>query len=92
MVRVGEALQVMTTDHLRAFVSDPHLMARLAAIHALGDVWAMGAHPQVAQAQITLPRLGAELQADMLSEVMAAAHAVFRAAGRMWWGAQFGGR
>lgn len=73
--------QVITTDHLRAFTHDPALMARLAAIHALGDIWAMGAEPQAALAQITLPRLSDTLQADMLAEVMQAASAVFRAAG-----------
>lgn len=81
VLAMGDARQVITTDHLRAFVSDPHLMARLAARHALGDVWAMGADPQVALAQITLPRLSAPLQARMLAEVMEAASAVFRAAG-----------
>jgi selenide,water dikinase len=77
----GDGVQVLTTDHLRAFCNDPRLMARLTAIHALGDVWAMGAAPQVALAQVTLPPLGPELQARMLSEVMEEAGAVFRAAG-----------
>ncbi len=77
----GSGVQVLTTDHLRAFCSDPRLMARLAAIHALGDVWAMGAAPQVALAQVTLPPLGPELQARMLTEVMEEAGTVFRVAG-----------
>lgn len=77
----GAGVQVLTTDHLRAFTNDPRLMARLTAIHALGDVWAMGAAPQVALAQVTLPPLGRELQGRMLAEVMEEAGAVFRAAG-----------
>ena len=81
VLSMGEGVQVLTTDHLRAFSSDPRLMARLAALHALGDVWAMGATPQVALAQVTLPPLGPELQARMLAEVMEEAGAVFRAAG-----------
>ena len=76
----GEGVQVLTTDHLRAFCNDPRLMARLTAIHALGDVWAMGAVPQVALAQVVLPPLGPELQARMLAEVMEEAALVFRAA------------
>lgn len=81
VLKAGTRLQVLTTDHLRAFCNDPRLMARLAAIHALGDVWAMGASPQAALAQVTLPPLGSELQARMLGEVMEEAAAVFRAAG-----------
>ncbi len=74
-------VQVLTTDHLRAFSHDPRLMSRLAALHALGDIWAMGAAPQVALAQITLPRLGPDLQARMLAEVMDEAAKVFAKAG-----------
>lgn len=74
----GTGVQVLTTDHLRAFCNDPRLMARLAAIHALGDIWAMGAAPQVALAQVTLPPLGPDLQARMLAEVMEEAGSVFR--------------
>lgn len=73
--------QVLTTDHLRAFTADPRLMARLAALHALGDVWAMGATPQAALAQITLPRLSDALQARTLAEVMETAAATLREAG-----------
>lgn len=81
VLAIGAGVQVITTDHLRAFCNDPRLMARLAAIHALGDVWAMGAAPQVALAQVTLPPLGPELQARMLAEVMEGAGSVFREAG-----------
>jgi selenide,water dikinase len=73
--------QVITTDHLRSFTCDPALMARLAAVHALGDIRAMGAAPQAALAQIVLPRLGPALQGAMLAEVMEAAARVFAAAG-----------
>ena len=81
MLAHGSGVQVITTDHLRAFTHDPHRMATLTAIHALGDIWAMGAAPQAALAQITLPRATAPLHADMLAEIMAAAGAVFTAAG-----------
>lgn len=74
-------VQVITTDHLRGFTPDARLMAQLTAIHALGDIWAMGAAPQVALAQVTLPPLGPELQARMLGEIMDEAAEVFRVAG-----------
>ena len=81
ILTVAGGVQVITTDHLRAFTFDPRLMARIAAIHALGDVWAMGASPQVALAQITLPRLSPGKSTEMLAEIMAVAAEVFREAG-----------
>ena len=77
----GPNQQVLTTDHLRAFVDDPYRMAKITAIHALGDIWAMGAKPQAALTSIVLPPLSAKLQAETLREIMAAAQAVFSAAG-----------
>ena len=81
VLRMADGLQVMTTDHLRTFTSDPYVMARIAATHALGDIWAMGAAPQVALCQITLPRMADALQTAMLAEVMAGAASVFGPAG-----------
>ncbi|OYU38176.1 MAG: selenide, water dikinase SelD [Pseudorhodobacter sp. PARRP1] len=81
ILTVAGGVQVITTDHLRAFTHDPRIMARIAAIHALGDIWAMGAGPQVALAQITLPRLSGAKAAEMLAEIMAEATAVLRGAG-----------
>jgi selenide,water dikinase len=81
VIRLGAARQVISTDHLRAFALDPALVARVAAVHALGDVWAMGAAPQSAVATVILPRMEARLQGAWLGEVMGAAHDVFAEAG-----------
>lgn len=77
----GSARQVITTDHVRAFTEDPWLLARITALHAMGDIWAMGAAPQAALAQVILPRMSPALQARTLAEIMAAAAEVFGAAG-----------
>jgi len=77
----GSGVQVITTDHVRAFTDDHGLLARIAAVHALGDVWAMGGAPQAALAQIILPPMSAALQASTLTEILAEAGAVLRAAG-----------
>ena len=73
--------QVMSTDHLRAMVTDPVLMTRIAAVHALGDIWAMGAAPQAATVSLTLPRMSADLQARTMTEIMETATDVMTAAG-----------
>jgi selenide,water dikinase len=77
----GAGVQVISTDHLRGFTEDPWQLARLAAIHALGDIWAMGADPQVALSTVILPRMSARMQAETLREITSAAAVVFRAAG-----------
>jgi selenide,water dikinase len=81
ILAVPGGVQVLTTDHLRGFTSDARLMARLAALHALGDIWAMGAAPQTALAQIILPPMGPDLQSRMLAEIMDEAARIFREAG-----------
>lgn len=73
--------QVLTTDHLRGFTLDLETMARITAVHALGDVWAMGARPQAALANVTLPRMSPAMQARSMREVLRAASEVFRAEG-----------
>ncbi|MDX1784935.1 MAG: selenide, water dikinase SelD [Roseovarius sp.] len=77
----GGGFQVISTDHLRSLVDDPALMTRIAAVHALGDVWAMGARPQVGLASIVVPQMSAALQARTLAEITQVATEVLNAAG-----------
>jgi selenide,water dikinase len=79
--QAGGGFQVLSTDHLRAFIEDPVQMTRIAAVHALGDIWAMGAAPQTALSSIILPRMSAALQERTLREINNAAQDVFEAAG-----------
>jgi selenide,water dikinase len=81
VLAIGSARQVLTTDHLRAFTEDPVAMTRIAALHALGDVWAMGARPQAALVSVTLPRMSPALLARSLAEIMQTAAATFAEAG-----------
>ena len=81
ILRHGDGWQVLTTDHLRAFTEDPALFARIAAVHALGDIWAMGAAPQAATATVILPRMAPPLAEATLAELLHPAAEVFRAEG-----------
>jgi selenide,water dikinase len=81
VLRAGAALQVVTTDHLRAVTQDEALMARIAAHHALGDVLAMGAAPQVALSQVMLPAASPAIQARMLARIQHAAAGAMGQAG-----------
>ena len=82
VLRWGEAgAQVVTTDHFRAFTQDGYVLGRILAVHALGDVWAMGAAPQAVLAQITLPGLSAALQTRTAREVLAGVQSILAEAG-----------
>lgn len=81
VLRIGGTRQILTTDHLRAFTGDPWTMTRIAAHHAMGDIWAMGARPQAALATVILPRLSGPMQKAWLAEIMAAASGAFAQAG-----------
>ena len=81
IVKTSDGFSVFSTDHLRAFTQDASVMARLAAIHALGDIWAMGAVPRTVLAHIILPPLSATKQGQMIQDIMAGAGEVFAACG-----------
>lgn len=81
VLQIGARQQVISTDHLRAFVEDPFLLARIATVHALGDVWATGASPQSALLSLIIPRMSEALQVGTVAEVVAAVREVLDGAG-----------
>jgi len=77
----GSRLSVHTVDYFRAIVDDPYRFGMIAANHALGDVYAMGAEPQTALAIATVPYgVEAKVEAD-LSDMMQGANEILRDAG-----------
>ena len=77
IIKAGSRKQVLTTDHLRLFNSDLWQFSRISAIHSLGDIWAMGACPKAALANIILPEASVRIQERWLKEIMSACQSVF---------------
>jgi selenide, water dikinase len=77
----GKQLSLQTVDYFRAIVDDPYTLGKIAANHALGDVYAMGGEPQTALAIATVPfGIESKIEAD-LTAMMAGANEVLREAG-----------
>jgi len=78
----GDGLvEVQTVDYFKAFVDDPFLFGRLAAQHAVSDLYAMNARPFSALAIATLPYARGPIQEAQLFELLSGAVATFREAG-----------
>lgn len=82
LIAVGRGgLVTATTDFFTAFVDDPYLVGRVAALHAASDLWAMGSRPLAALALATIPAGPAAKQEELLSELLAGGLVELRAMG-----------
>ena len=64
---------IQSTDSLRKLVDDPWVMGRISALHALSDLYAMGATPHSCLAHISLPFGSAKIQSRDLHLLMSGA-------------------
>jgi selenide,water dikinase len=76
----GHAL-VHSVDFFRAFIDDPWVFGRIAANHALGDIFAMGGEAQSATAIATVPPGLESKVGDTVFQMMAGAVDVLNEAG-----------
>ncbi len=79
-VPAGQAL-VQSVDFFRTFLDDPLIFGEVAAVHALGDVWAMGARPHSALALAVVPAAAERLMEEDLFQLLAGARRVLDRAG-----------
>ncbi len=82
VLELPAGMRVMqTVDLFRSPVADPWLAGRIAAVHALGDLYAAGAAPVAALAMAMLPPAAAPLLEEDLFQLLAGAQGVLAAAG-----------
>ena len=72
---------VATVDFFAAFLDDPYLVGRVAALNAMSDAFAKGASPLAAMAIATLPLGPERAQEQLLYELLAGALCELRQAG-----------
>jgi len=72
---------VQSVDQIRAHIADPFLFGRVAALHALSDVYVANAEPESALALVTLPFSEASVQERDLGALMAGSVRELEAAG-----------
>jgi len=64
---------VQSVDQFRAMIDDAWIFGRIAALHAMNDMFALGAKPQSAQALVGLPYSVPSVQARDLWQLMSGA-------------------
>jgi selenide,water dikinase len=68
-----QLVEVQTVDYFKAFINDPYLFGRIAALNAVSDLYAMNARPFSALAIATLPYARGPVQEAQLYELLAGA-------------------
>ncbi|MFM8222928.1 MAG: selenide, water dikinase SelD, partial [Planctomycetaceae bacterium] len=76
-----QPVDVWSVDFFPAFLDDPCTVGRIAALHSLSDVWAMGADPVGALAIASVPAGPPRQQAELLFQLLSGAVREFTSAG-----------
>jgi selenide,water dikinase len=79
--RPQQLVEVQTVDYFKAFVDDPYLFGRIAALNSVSDLYAMNARPFSALAIATLPYARGPIQEAQLFELLSGAVESLRRSG-----------
>ncbi len=84
--RKAAPVDVLSVDFFPAFLDDPYVVGRIAALNAVSDLWAMGSTPLGAMAIVTLPEGTPTQQTELLYQLLAGGLRELTAAGATLWG------
>jgi selenide,water dikinase len=80
IIRLGQQrVLLQTVDHFRAFIKDPYLFARIATVHCLSDIHAMGATAHSALAIVSIPHAATHIKRAWLTDIMSGSTEVLNA-------------
>lgn len=77
VIDLGTNTVATSCDHFKPMITDPFRFGRVAASHALNDLYAMGSVPKIALALVTIPLMAEPLMEDDFYQVLAGAVSVF---------------
>lgn len=72
---------LQSIDYLKSFSNDPWLFARIATLHCLSDIHAMGVQPHSALAMLGIPHADKDYNRHQLREIMLACKSVLDSEG-----------
>ena len=81
VVNFGSGTLAISCDGFRTMVDDPWRFGRIAAHHALNDLYAMNSEPTVAVALVSVPLMSDNLMEEDLFQLMSGAISVFNESG-----------
>lgn len=80
IIQLGQQrVLLQTVDHFRAFINDPYLFARIATVHCLSDIHAMGATAHSALAIVSIPHAATHIKRAWLTDIMSGCTEVLNA-------------
>ena len=71
LLPAGQTMISQSVDYISQHISDPFCFGRIAALHALSDIFVAGHQPFAALATVILRRDHSDLQADDLAQMLA---------------------
>jgi selenide, water dikinase len=77
----ADKAMVQSVDYFRAFINDSFTFGAIAANHALGDLYAMGAEPQSALAIATVPYASEKIVEENLFDLLSGAMSMLQPCG-----------